>query len=162
MPGPYDSSLTRVQPFFERAFELDPPWPASLLAAAPGGRRALGDLVDEPGEILCALLGPHPQGKASRACFELEVPPDKSFLRWCVLNPHQLSWPATETYGLDTTVNRRALVYGEPPGRAGVQRDALLLIDALPASTRAWWRFEGNSWIDCVIGTRPPAHHYRG
>jgi len=152
MPGQYDSSLTRVQPFFERALGLDTPWLASLLAAAPAGRRALGDLVDEPGEMLPALLAPHKQEKASRACFEFEVLPDKRFLRWCVLSPDRLTWPAV-TYGDDTTLMRRALLFDEPPGRATVQPEAVRLIAELPASTRAWWRFEGSSWIDCLIGT---------
>jgi hypothetical protein len=153
VPGPYDSSLTRVQPFFERAFDLDAPWLAALLAAAPAGGRVLGDRVDGPGEMLSALLGAHPKGKAPRACFEFEVLPGKKFLRWCVRHPEELTWPPRETYGEETTLKRRALLHDEPPGRSSVEQEALALIDKCPASTRAWWRFEGSSWIDCVIAT---------
>lgn len=153
MPGLHDSSLTRVQPFFERAFALDANWLSPLLTATPRGRRALDDVVDAPGEMLAALLAPHPKGKAPRACFEHEVLPCRALLRWCVQHPDELTWPAGETYGKDTTGKRRALLYDDPPGRQHTQREALRLIDELPPSTSAWWRFEGSSWIDCVIAT---------
>jgi hypothetical protein len=83
MPGRFDSSLTRVQPFFERAFVLDSRsgWLSALLQAAPRGRAVLGDLADDPGSMLDALLAEHAQGKAPRACFEYPVPPERRFLR---------------------------------------------------------------------------------
>lgn len=153
MVGLYDSSLTRVQPFFERAFTRDVDWLSALLRTAPAGRQALGGVVDRPGKMLSVLLGPHPKGKSSRACFEYQVLPDKAFLRWCVNHPDQLTWPPGQTYGAETTRMRRALLFDETPGREQAQQEALRLIDDLPASTRAWWRFEGSSWIDCVIAT---------
>lgn len=153
VPGLYDSSLTRVQPFFKRAFALETNWLSALLAAAPRGRQALGDIVDAPGQVLPTLVGPHPKGKAAHACFEYEVLPARAFLRWCVQHPDKLTWPAGEQYGEETTRRRRALLYGDPPGREQTQREALRLIEELPPSTSAWWRFEGSSWIDCLIAT---------
>lgn len=151
--GQYDSSLTRVQPFFQRAFER-PGWLAALLGATPSGRAALGELVDDPGDMLAALVTPpHPHDKAPLPCFEHEVPPDKAFLRWCVRHPEALTWPAGQTYGEQTTRMRRALLYDETPGRAAAQAEALEAIAQYPSTTRAWWRFEGSSWIDCVIAT---------
>ncbi len=151
--GPFDSSLTRVQPFFEQAFALEESRLPSLLAAAPGGSALLRDLGGDTGQILWAFLGPHPQRKASRGCFEYEVLPDNRFLRWCVSNPDELSWPAGQTYGEDTTRKRRALLYDQPPGRIVTQQEALQLIETRQPKGPAWWRFEGSSWIDCVIAT---------
>jgi hypothetical protein len=131
MPGRFDSSLTRVQPFFERAFALDPTADClcALLQAAPRGRAVVGDLVDEAGQILAQLLAKHPDGKASRACFEYPVPPDRRFLRWCAEHPDKLKWPTGVTYAEKTTRMRRALLYDQPPGRKTAQEQALKSIE---------------------------------
>jgi hypothetical protein len=58
--GPYNSSLTRVQPFFEQLVERDPTgetWLPRLLAIAPRAHEVLGDAVDQPGRLLTPLLG---------------------------------------------------------------------------------------------------------
>ena len=153
MPGQYDSSLTRVQPFFELALADGGDWLAKLLAASPRGREALGAAVDTPGTILATMVAPHPQGKAPRACYEYEVLPGRRFLRWCVLHPDVLSWPQGKTYGPSTTKSRRALLYDEPPGRTVAQQQAIEQIELASPATNAWWRFEGSSWIDCVLAT---------
>jgi hypothetical protein len=153
MPGRFDSSLTRVQPFFERAFALELGWLSALLAAAPRGRRVLGDLVDEPGAVLDALLAKPPEGKAPRACFEFAVPPDRRFLRWCVEHPDKLTWPNGVAYSDETTRMRRALLYDEPPGRDTATQQALDFIETKPPTTRAWWRFEGVTSVDCLLAT---------
>jgi hypothetical protein len=142
-----------VQPFFERIFQGGGDWLSALLGAAPEAERVLGELVGSPGEMLPDLLALRSRGKASRACFEYEVLPDKSFLRWCVLHPEELTWPKGEAYGEETTRKRCALLYDKAPGRAATQQEALRLIEENPPSARAWWRFEGSSWIDCVIMT---------
>jgi hypothetical protein len=155
-PGPYDSSLTRVQPFFQRLFARNltgRTWLSLLLAATPRGRTVLGDLVDQPGGLLPALVGPHPQRKGPRACFEYDVAPPKSFLRWCVEHPDELRWPPGATFGELTTRMRRALLQDEPPGREEAKAQALRLVEESDPSVRGWWRFEGMSSIDCVIAT---------
>jgi hypothetical protein len=161
-PGPRNSSLTRVQPFFELLFdrdlaptatEDDPSWISQLLDAAPQGRRALGGIVDDPGQMLGVLLGPHPAAKAPRACFEFDVAPSKSFLLWCVDHPEELTWPPGGNYGEEATRMRRALLRDTPPGRQAAQAAARVLVASRPPTTRGWWRFEGLSSIDCVIAT---------
>lgn len=79
MRGRFDSSLTRVEPFFERAFALGATsrWLSSLRSAAPRGRSVLGDVVDEPGQLLDAPLAQHVTGEARLACFEYPVPAGK-------------------------------------------------------------------------------------
>jgi hypothetical protein len=155
MPGRFDSSRTRVQPFFERAFALDPAsgWLSALLQAAPRGRAVLGDLLDEPGQIRDALLAKHPDGKAPCACFECPVPPDRRFLSWCVEHPDKLKWPKGVTYGDDATRMRRALLDDQPPDRASAQQKARDRIEQEPPTKRGWWRFEGITRADCLLAT---------
>lgn len=113
----------------------------------------LGDLVDDPGQLLDVLLAKHPAGKAARACFEYPVPPDRRFLRWCVEHPDELEWPKGVTYGDETTRMRRALLDDQPPGRETAQKKALKLIETKPPTTRGWWRFEGVTSVDCLLAT---------
>jgi hypothetical protein len=155
-PGIYNSSLTRVQPFFEQLFDRDATggsWLPRLFAAAPSAHSALGDIADEPGALIRTLLGPHPSSAAPRACFEFEVPPPRRLLQWFIDHPDRIRWPASRTFGEETTRMRRALLEDEPPGREAAQADALRLIDERSPSDRGWWRFEGSSSIDCVIAT---------
>jgi len=156
-PGPRNSALTRVQPFFEQAFVIDSTgaaWLPKLLAASPRGRFVLPEVIDEPGGLLDPMLGPHPNGKVPRACFELRVAAPVGFLRWCIDNPDKLSWPRPGSFSPETTVWRRALIFDEPPGRRRAQEEAhRLLMEHSPRKRGSWWRFEGESSIDCVIET---------
>ncbi len=155
-PGKRNSSLTRVHPFFERAFALDSTgagWLSPLLHMAPFGNAAIGQLVDEPGELSSALLQPHPHGKAPRACFEYGVAPPERFLRWCIDHPDELTWPASASFSADTQKWRRALLCDEPPGREQAQTEAHNQLTTHGPSKNGWWRFEGESSIDCVIAT---------
>jgi hypothetical protein len=154
--GAKNSSLTRVQPLFDAAFALDPTgdrWLSALLKAMPRSSTVLGELVDEPGDLIQTLLGPHPSGKAPRACYEYDVAAPKSLLRWFVEHPQHLTWPKGSDFGRGTEKWRRALLYDEAPGREAATAEALRLIEVRNPLTRGWWRFEGASSIDCVIGT---------
>lgn len=67
--GRYNSSLTRVQPFFDQPLVISrtgAAWLPGLLAAAPRSSTVLGKLLDEPSTLLTPLLGPHPSGTALR------------------------------------------------------------------------------------------------
>lgn len=155
-PGQYNSSLTRVQPFFEAAIALSPTgdgWLSALLCQAPHGTRALGDAATHPGALLPVLLGAHPQGKAPRGCFEYGVPPSRDLLRWYVNHPEHLAWPAGSSFGEETTRMRRALLFDDPPGAQQATGEALDLISKHQPSDVGWWRFEGISSIDCVLAT---------
>jgi hypothetical protein len=158
MPGGlHDSSLTRVRPFFSGLVEADPSgasWLGKLLKAAPRGRLVLGDLLEKPGVLLAATLGPHPTvSSVPRACFEFPVPPDRRLLRWLASHPDSLVWPPSATYSEGTATWRRALLYDEPPGRERAMKAALEEIERRSPATRGWWRFEGTSMIDCVLLT---------
>lgn len=124
-----------------------------LLGAAPNAKAALGEVLTEPGELLATILRPHPSSTAPRACFEYEVLPERPFLRWCIEHPEELSWPRRENFGAATRRLRRALLYDEPPGRHDAQVQALELLETRAVSEPGWWRFEGSSFIDCVLAT---------
>lgn len=136
MAGPYNSSLTRVQPFFELAPQR-PDWIEPLLAAAPAGRHVFGDLIDDPGDMDTELLDAHPDpNKAPRGMFEFETAPSKRFLRWLVENPDELRWPERQTYSSTTNKWREALIDDKHAGRKAAQEKALEAIETKSPRTR--------------------------
>jgi hypothetical protein len=152
--GSYDSSLTRVRPFFTALVDSDPSghsWLANLLRAPPHSA-ALGSALENPGTLLPALTTPSARGFLG--CFEYPVHPPRALLQWFVEHPHLLTWPKGQTYSAATTQSRKALVCDVPAGsRAAAQAQARELAATRPTGAREWWRFEGTSMIDCVLLT---------
>jgi hypothetical protein len=152
--GLYDSSLTRVRPFFTALIARDPSgqgWLGKLLAAPPHSA-ALGSVLEQPATLVPALTAPSQKGLLG--CFEYPVHPPRSLLVWFIEHPDVLVWPEGQTYGKETTRLRNALVGDSPPGsRAAAQAQARALAASRPTSSREWWRFEGTSMIDCVLAT---------
>ena len=152
--GPYDSSITRVRPFFGALITRDrtgESWLGRLLAATPRGDAVFGERLGEP-----ATLDPTLTAVASNdllGCFEFGVAPPRSLLAWYVEHPDQLLWPKGKTYSEETVRMRKALLYDSAPGRADAQRQARELVEMQSPAKRGWWRFEGVSMIDCVLMT---------
>ena len=137
--GKYDSSLTRVQPFFTELLAKDPggsSWLPQLLSAAPKGEQALGPVVEDPGTLLAPLVEPTERGHLG--CFEFAVAPPASLLRWYVDHPEALEWPKGQSYSEETTRLRRSLIDDEPAGsRAETQELARQkLAEASPSDKR--------------------------
>jgi hypothetical protein len=152
----YDSSLTRVQPFFGGLIADDhsgASWFGKLLAATPHGSAVLGPgLLKEPGTLSSPLTSLGPSGRFG--CFEYPVAPPRALLAWFVENPDQLVWPKHGRFSPETMRLRRALVDDDPPGsREAVQREARARVQTRSPLTRGWWRFEGASMLDCVLMT---------
>lgn len=152
--GKYDSSLTRVQPFFRTLIDRDPSgesWLPKLLAAAPHGD-FLASVSQAPGPLLAPLTSPTPRGRLG--CFEYAVHPPRELLAWFIDHPGALVWPEGQAYSAETTRLRRALVHDDPPGsRSDAQAQARELVATRPTSAREWWRFEGTSMLDCLLLT---------
>ena len=131
--GSYDSSLTRVRPFFTALVSSDPSghsWLGSLLRATPHGA-VLGPALDDPGTLLPALNATSDSGLLG--CFEYPVHPPRSLLQWFVEHPHVLAWPKGQTYSADTTRLRKNLVCDSPEGsRAAAQEQARELAATRP------------------------------
>lgn len=64
-----------------------------------------------------------------------------------------LRWPDGETFGPETTSLRRALILDERPGREYAQAEARRLLERHGPRHTGWWRFEGETSIDCFIAT---------
>jgi hypothetical protein len=152
--GPYDSSLTRVRPFFNALIRADPSgetWVSRLLSEVPN-RDVLGLSLKAPGALLTSITAMTDRGHL--ACYEYPVHPPRLLLTWFVENPDQLVWPRGQTFSEETTRLRKALLYDSPPGsRQVAQARARELVASRPTSAREWWRFEGTSMLDCVLLT---------
>ena len=155
--GIRDSSITRVQPIFEAALAQDASgasWLPKLLAAAPRARTTLKTLVDDPGSLVPETVEASSSSKASLACFEKHVPPDRRLLAWCVENPERLTTPSVSDPPKPTQLKRRSLVSDQPPGsRGAVQREARECVATASLKAGAWWRFERETEVDCVLAT---------
>ena len=154
--GRFNSSLTRVQPVFGQLLDRDPSgrsWLPALLHAAPESRRIEPAVRADPGDLISEVAAEHPEGKASRACFEHAARPSRELLRWTIENAGKLRWPAGSAgdFSETTTEKRRALIAGVPHVRA----EPLSELDRLgpDGSGRRWWSFEGTSRVDCWLET---------
>jgi hypothetical protein len=144
-----------VESFFSRLFAGDPSgrsWLPELLAAAPRGREALGELVDEPGSLEIALAVKGASGRL--ACFDYPAAPPRELLAWFIDHPDRLEWP--DGVQLPPTVERlrRALIEDDPPGaRAKAQDRAREHLPTASPFTDEWWRFEDVTTPDCALLT---------
>ena len=154
--GPFNSSATRVRPFFNSLLTRDPrgeTWLPKLLALAPNSGIFSGNTLREsPGPIRNSQLDP-----------ERKLLPPEAFLRWLIENPTRMTWPKGETYSEETQLCREALMDVDPLSgtesrgrkKEEVQRDALCQLELLGSkgSIKKWWAFEGQTSVDCFIQT---------
>lgn len=134
MPGGrYDSSKTRVVPFFEQLEARTDDWVRTLLEASRFGHPACSvpsdlDLTFEKGEWGDAEHG---------------YTPPESLLRWMVSNPHRLRQQTSSVSA------RRELLEGS----ARRLTEALENIDRSNGD-RSWFVLEGTTYPDAVLTTR--------
>jgi hypothetical protein len=151
----HDSSLTRVQPFFETLFGRDASgrsWLPALLQAAPCGSERIGELVDAPGWLVTPLAVRAASGRL--ACFEYFAMAPRELLRWFIDHPDRIRWPAQSRLSAEAVRLRRALLLDDPPGsRARAQDRAREQVATSSPFAHEWWRFEGVTRLDCVLIT---------
>lgn len=160
--GIYNSSLKRVQPFFELLNHQDrsgSSWLPRLLALAPNTALAKGLISTLTGAVLPDLS----------IEFEKQIPPPESFLQWQIQNPDQLRWPKSALWGRETTTKREMLFGRRDLSAVPVERRVEVarleqertVADALSGlancggarSSKKWWAFEGFTSVDCFIST---------
>lgn len=169
--GQWNSSITRVRPFFEELLAGDPSgatWIGRLTEAGSRAPDYPGDLEALQGELSAGLVATRPYNDRIlgrtidlATCFEYPVPPSEAFLRWLIENPARLAWPGQDKgkgarFGDETQERRHALLSDDDPdAQAAAQRDALAELARLgvSGSRRKWWAFEGFTEVDCWIET---------
>jgi len=141
--GVFDSSSTRVQPVFDALWKQDPSGGSWLRPLLKLGSRA--PQVELPRDLGTLTRDPE---------FELPADPPRSFLSWLIENPEELCAPGEEewkTWSPETQAKRRALLSCDRQ----TQDEALVALqDAIDLPTRAWWRLEGVTRVDCALTTR--------
>lgn len=165
--GMYNSSLTRVRPFFQRLFELDSTgrqWLPPLLKALPLNK-ALSEKLSNSNAMITkdSLQKREYNDKIMQlidleSCFEYRIPPTMCFLSWALNNPDMLTWPENgkKEFSTETQYKRECLF-----GHHGVslqqstKEEGLSLIDSegVYRSSKQWWAFEGFTEMDCLIET---------
>jgi hypothetical protein len=161
--GIYNSSHTRVRPFFRILLDRDPggsSWLTKLLALGQNNQALSSDLLADPG-----LLHPTDLNK------ERKLSPPKEFLRWLISNPEKMTWPqkGEAPFGADTLQWRERLMgrrdlSGEPFDRHEEIRDTdrkTAISEGIKGleqfgpdgSRRKWWAFEGFTAVDCYLAT---------
>lgn len=159
--GPFDSSITRVRPFFCELLRRDPSgasWLTALLRLAPRYDDVTpGAPVRDPGRLDPSVVAPKRVGKAVLpACFEAGVAPPRTFLRWLIENPRALTWPerpqGVRVEYRKATQDKRERWFA---GDAGVITMGLDELDVHGAagSRLKWWAFEGFTSVDCRLST---------
>lgn len=121
--GKFNSSATRVAPFFQALIDRDrsgKTWLSSILKLLPNRHSFTPELVLEPGEITKSQFGKS----------ELCLNPPLRFLKWMVEHPHELNWPKYETQPHRSSTTRS----GECPTRCVMLS---MLGDSLPKILKA-------------------------
>lgn len=162
--GIYNSSLTRVRPFFKTLLARDPKgssWLPKLLALAPNRDWfADTDLLSNPGLLHPTMLDR-----------EKQLYPPEAFLSWLIQHPERMTWPKNgrARFGRETQQWRDKLMgrrdlSNEPLDRHTEIRKAdrgEAIEEALKELTthhaagcdKKWWAFEGRTSVDCYLAT---------
>ncbi|HOY83776.1 MAG TPA: hypothetical protein PLQ80_00570 [Candidatus Syntrophosphaera sp.] len=157
--GPKNSSLTRVQPFFENLFKQDNTglsWLPKLINLAPLNR----DIATGMLKLNCRIKEHIAVNIKSDGlpCFEYQLVPSKAFLEWLIRNPGSLSWPdnGKMTFG-DNTQSKREDWFGKHgelrQKEAIAEAWDLLMQRGADKSDKEWWAFEGITKMDCLLET---------
>jgi hypothetical protein len=145
----------KLQQLFVARFGCDPSgrdWLPALLAAVPGGRASLGELLDDPGALEIPLAVTGANGRL--ACFDYPSAPPRSLLAWFIDHPDELVWPEDAEHSPVSERLRGALLRDDPPGaRAKAQDRAHDLMSTASSLSSDWWRFEDASRLECVLLT---------
>jgi hypothetical protein len=157
--GKFNSSATRVAPFFQALIDRDKSgktWLSSILKLLPNRCSFTPELLLEPGEITKSQFG---KG-------EFCLNPPLGFLKWMVQHPDELNWPRYEIKDKHILDMRERLMLrgsyeGIPQVREEAVESAKAEIDCAIGAPgiggcgwlRRWWVLEGQTHVDCYIQT---------
>jgi hypothetical protein len=155
----YDSSLTRVAPFFQTLVNKKSTpgfWLPKLLLSATRNREYAKLLAHKVRKADSSFRGRG--GVPASVTLEKELPPPRAFLGWLIKHPERLNWEEYEKnrsgFGEKTRKKRDQLPSGGLSGKK-VIREAMeeLVRSGSAGSRRKWWAFEGFTSVDCFIET---------
>jgi hypothetical protein len=170
VPGQWNSSITRVRPFFQSLLRRDPSgrdWLPNLLSLSKSSPL----LETNPGELLPwvtitrsykdkVLKRPPYNIQAIRLerCFEYRLPPPKAFLSWLIDNASPEVW-AKKRKGKMREETREwrdklfCLKGADARRESADEARALLDEHGSQGSDKKWWAFEGFTEVDCYLET---------
>ena len=155
--GRYNSSATRILPFFKSLVDRDPEgetWLPSLLTLFKPTDAVPGELLEDPGRIQHIVF-------ATDTRLEHSIAPPRAFLEWLIKNPERMIWPKGKAGIFSPKTTRlRSDLFGLNPTdtlarKAQAQKTALCELE-VAGSTKSkgkWWAFEGSTKVDCYIRT---------
>jgi len=166
----FDTSITRIRPFFQPLLQRDPrgeSWLPELLLLGHAQPRYARELVKNCGPLLDWVSRPRMRPDRSlrqfgipvvalEECFERRLPPPLEFLRWLIENTARLTWPREEFAASPARLKREELLGHHGPQRAAAAKEqALAELDKVGAagSGGKWWAFEGCTIADCLLET---------
>ncbi len=168
----YNSSLTRVYPFFGRLIEQDPSglsWLPRILQLTIESIPQAVPLPEHLGSLLAAVVKKRTiSGNALKyhgvetidlpGCFEKSIPPSYRFLKWLIEHPKYLTWPnngKTHFSGKTQTKREELLGWHGVEKQSAAQSEALAGLEWNGAERAhgKWWSFEGDTSVDCFLET---------
>lgn len=165
--GLYNSSITRVRPFFRLLLSKDrtgTTWLPKLLMTMPLNKQYSKMLAEKNCQIMPYLLEYRAfqdkiLGKILlENCFEYPLPPTQDFLKWMIENPLELTWPKNGKmeFSEETQISREQLLdFHSKELQDYSMQEALhdLARFGAEGSGKKWWAFEGFTEMDCLLET---------
>jgi hypothetical protein len=166
----FDSSITRLRPFFQPLLRRDPSglsWLPALLRMGQANPAFARDIAHNCGPLLPWV--PRLRNRPDRAlrtfgiesveleaCFEYRLAPPREFLEFLITHPHLLNWPRDDDPAGPHQRRREELMghHGFAPARAAAAEARAELARVGPAGSNGkWWAFEGFTHVDCLLET---------
>ena len=167
--GRYNSSITRVRPFFQYLISKDDTgksWLPAFLFMFPNfnnnftNLQNIGTILPEltkKSEFRDKILERHGIRTIElKRCFEYSLPPTRGFLRWLIKHPDSLHPPKQLSRDKGKQQLRENLLNKNGPKLQEIACQTALqeLEKKGPmGSGRQWWAFEGFTEVDCYLET---------
>jgi hypothetical protein len=165
-PCSWNSSITRVRPFFRALFAADPTgrrWLPKLLSCATENQSYAAELAQMPGRLCPELLvtRSYPDDCWEHhidleTSFESPKLPPERLLLWLINHPTVLDSAGLQaTRGVEALHWRRLLLGQDRVAVQNAQVEARrrLNLSGVRGSMGQWWAFEGETVVDCFLET---------
>jgi hypothetical protein len=170
-PCTWNSSITRVRPFFRALFANDPTgqgWLPKLLRCATENQQYAAEIAAMPGQIFPEMLLPRAyrddcwrnargiEAIELEACFESSKLPPERLLLWLINHPEGLDHAALPAGAVGEAAHWRGLLLGQDATgieTAKAEARRKLNQSGVSGAIGWWWAFEGPTEVDCCLET---------